>query len=276
MTRVAAMSRATALLASLAFLLGAPPNAFAWGYEGHWIIAEIAEQFLQPQTVHQIRELLAIENVTTLAEVSTWADEIRSQHPETAHWHFVNIPIHPSPSEPKEYEANRDCPNGDCVVAKIEEFQRVLSDQQKPDRERFEALKYLIHFVGDVHQPLHASNDHDRGGNDVAVTFMGLPTNLHAVWDSGIIAPAVKGDERSYALQLVHEITPAKRRRWSRGNPAAWAIESYRIAVRSVYGALPHSGVLPENYEAVALSIVNQQLERAGVRLARALNESLK
>src|SRR6516164_525132 len=133
MTRVAAMSRATALLASLAFLLGAPPNAFAWGYEGHWIIAEIAEQFLQPQTVHQIRELLAIENVTTLAEVSTWADEIRSQHPETAHWHFVNIPIHPSPSEPKEYEANRDCPNGDCVVAKTEEFERVLSDRQKPD-----------------------------------------------------------------------------------------------------------------------------------------------
>lgn len=110
----------------------------------------------------------------------------------------------------------------------------------------------------------------------MAVTFMGLPTNLHAVWDSGIIAPAVKGDERTYALQLVSEITPGKRRRWSRGNSVSWANESYRIAVRSVYGRLPHSAVLPENYEATTLPIVNEQLARAGVRLAMVLNKSLK
>jgi hypothetical protein len=253
-----------------------PIRAFAWGYDAHRIIAEIAEQFLQPRTAHQVRELLAIENVTTLAEVSTWADEIRPQHPETAHWHFVNIPIHASPGEPKEYDANRDCPHGDCVVAKIEEFERVLSDRQKCDRERLEALKYLVHFVGDLHQPLHAANDHDRGGNDVTVTFMGLPTNLHAVWDSGIIAPAVKGDERSYALQLVRQITPAKRRRWMRGDVIAWANESHRIAVRTVYGRLRHSGVLPKSYEDSALSIANEQLERAGVRLAVVLNDYLK
>jgi len=269
------MSRATALLASLAFLLGAPPNAFAWGYEGHWIIAEIAEQFLQPQTVHQIRELLAIENVTTLAEVSTWADEIRLQHPETAHWHFVNIPIHPSSGEPKEYDANRDCPNGDCVVAKTEEFERVLSDRQKPDRQRLEALKYLVHFIGDVHQPLHASNDHDRGGNDVAVKFMGLPTNLHAVWDSGIISPAVKGDERSYALQLVQHITEEQHQRWSEGTLITWVNEGREVAARTIYGELPHSGTLPDDYETKALPIVNEQLERAGVRLATLLNKAL-
>jgi len=169
------------LFAFLVTLVASPVKAFAWGYEAHRVIAEIAEQFLQPQTAHQVRELLAIENVTTLADVSTWADEIRPQHPETAHWHFVNIPIHPSAGEPKEFDAVRDCPRDDCVVAKIEEFERVLSDHQKPDRERLEALKYLVHFVGDVHQPLHASNDHDRGGNDVEVTFMGVPTNLHAV-----------------------------------------------------------------------------------------------
>src|SRR5271166_5243157 len=99
-------------------------------------LPKIAEQFLQPETVHQVCNLLAIENVTTLAEVSTWADEIRPQHPETAHWHFVNIPIHPSAGEPEEYDAIRDCPHGDCIVAKIEEFERVLSDRFKPDRER--------------------------------------------------------------------------------------------------------------------------------------------
>src|SRR5215467_3379142 len=139
MTRVAAISRATALFSSLAFLLGAPLNAFAWGYEGHRIIAEIAEQFLEPQTAHQVRELLAIENVTTLAEVSTWADEIRPQHRETAPWHYVDIPIRPAAGEPQDYVAARDCPHDDCVVAKIEQFERVLADRQAPERQRLEA-----------------------------------------------------------------------------------------------------------------------------------------
>jgi hypothetical protein len=105
---------------------------------------------------------------------------------------------------------------------------------------------------------------------------MGLPTNLHAVWDSGIIAPAVKDDERSYALHLVHEITAARRRRWSRADPAAWANENYRIAVRTIYGRLPHSGTLPAAYETEVLPIANEQLERAGVRLSVVLNACLK
>ena len=91
--------RAKSLIAAL-FLLVGPVEAFAWGYSGHRIIAEIAEQFLEPQTVRQVRDLLAIENVTTLAEVLTWADQIRVQRPETAPWHYVNIPVHPLSGEP--------------------------------------------------------------------------------------------------------------------------------------------------------------------------------
>src|SRR6516225_2675402 len=222
MTRVAVISRAAALLASLAFLLAAPLNAFAWGYEGHRIIAEIAEQFLAPQTAHQVRELLAIDNVTTLADVSTWADEIRLQRPETGPWHYVNIPITLPAGEPAEYDAARDCPQDACVVAKIEQFEHVLKDRQLPERQRLEALKYIVHFVGDAHQPLHVSNNHDRGGNDDPVIFMGLPTNLHAVWDSGIIAPAIKGNERAYALQLVQHITEEQHQRWSEGTLISW------------------------------------------------------
>jgi hypothetical protein len=258
------------------FLLSIPAKCLAWGFEAHRVIAEIAEQFLEPQTARQIRDLLATENATTLAEVSTWADEIRPQHPEMRPWHFVDIPIHPADGEPKGYVAARDCPNDDCVVAKIEQFVRVMADQQAPERERFEALKYVIHFVADVHQPLHASNNNDRGGNDVAITFMGHQTNLHAVWDSGIIALAVKGDERSYAMQLTREITRTERTRWSRGSAISWANESYRIAARLIYGKLPHQGTLPDNYEADALPIANKQLERAGVRLATLLNSSLR
>jgi hypothetical protein len=276
MTRVAAISRAMTFLASLAFLLGAPLNAFAWGYEGHRIIAEIAEQFLQPQTAHQVRELLAIENVTTLAEVSTWADEIRLQHPETRPWHYVNIPLTLPTGEPAVYDALRDCPKDACVVAKIEQFKRELRDRQLPERQRLEALKYIVHFVGDVHQPLHVSDNHDRGGNDVPVIFMGLPTNLHAVWDSRIVAPAAKGNERAYALQLVQSISDEQHQRWSEGSLISWVDEGHEIAARTIYSELPHSGTLPDDYETKALPIVNEQLERAGVRLAVVLNACLQ
>jgi hypothetical protein len=149
--------------------------------------------------------------------VSTWADEIRPQHPETRRWHFVSIPVHPTDGESSGYDAARDCPQRECVVAKIEEFERVLGDPQASERQRLEALKYVVHFIGDVHQPLHASNNDDRGGNDVALTFLEQQTNLHAVWDSGIIGPAVNGDERAYALRLAGDITLAQSQQWSAG-----------------------------------------------------------
>jgi S1/P1 Nuclease len=274
--QIANRPRTNALVAAFVLLVASNVNALAWGYEGHRIVAEIAEQFLEPETAHHVRDLLAIENRTTLAEVSTWADEIRPQYPETRRWHFVSIPIHPPAGDPSGYDAARDCPQHNCVVARLEEFERVLADPQASGRQRLEALKYVVHFIGDVHQPLHASNNNDRGGNDVAVTFMGQQTNLHAVWDSGIIGPAVKGDERAYALRLAGDITPAERQQWSAGSAVSWANESYGIAVRMIYGQLPHTGTLPDGYETEALPIVNQQLRRAGVRLAMVLNTCLK
>jgi hypothetical protein len=257
-------------------LVAFPVQALAWGYDAHRVIAEIAEQFLEPQTAHQVRELLAIENVTTLADVSTWADEIRLQRRETGPWHYVNIPITLPTGEPAEYDAARDCPGDACVVAKIEQFERELEDRRLSERQRLEALKYIVHFVGDLHQPLHVSDNHDRGGNDASVIFMGLPTNLHAVWDSGIIAPAVKGLERTYALQLVQSIGEEQRQRWSEGTLISWVNEGHEIAARTIYGELPHSGTLPDDYETKALTIVNEQLERAGVRLAKVLNTFLR
>ncbi len=268
--------RAKPLLAALLLLVVSPVKALAWGYTAHWVIAEIAEQFLEPETVHKIRDLLAIENVTTLAEVSTWADQIRVQRPETAPWHYVNIPVRPPAGERSRYDPARDCPNDACVVVKIQQFERVLADRQASGRERLEALKYLVHFIGDVHQPLHASNNHDRGGNDVPVTFMGRQTNLHAVWDTGIIEPAVKGDERGYAMQLMRNITQGELSLWSQGDPISWANESHDIATSVVYGELQHADALPDSYEGQALPIVNDQLERAGVRLAMVLNKCLK
>jgi hypothetical protein len=263
------------LLATLVILFSSS-QAFAWGYTAHHVIAEIAEQFLEPQTVPKVRALLEVENATTLAEVSTWADEIRTQHPETAPWHYVDIPIHPPQGGTEGYDHSRDCPHDDCIVAKIQQFEGVLSDPQLPDRQRLEALKYIAHFIGDLHQPLHVSNGNDGGGNEIAVTFMGQPTSLHAVWDTGIIERAVRGHERGYALKLAQDITPDELTSWSSGDPVAWANEGYEIAVHMIYGKLPHSGALPDSYQVEALPIVNEQLERAGVRLAAVLNAWLK
>lgn len=257
-------------------LLSLPTPALAWGSEGHHIVADIAEQYLEPAAARQVRELLAIENATTLAQVSTWADDIRPQRPETARWHFVDIPIHPPAGTPAAYDAERDCPDGDCVVAAIERFDAVLRDKAAAPRDRLEALKFVVHFVADVHQPLHCADDGDRGGNDIHVTFRGRRMNLHAVWDWGILAPAVAGDERAYALRLAKAITPSELDQWRSGTLADWANESYGIARRLIYGEWPHGpGTLPASYEATALPVVNEQLAKAGVRLAAVLNASL-
>lgn len=263
-------------LAAAIFLLiaGTPTGALAWGDEGHRIAAEIAEQYLEPETARQVRELLAIENATTLSQVSTWADEIRGQRRQTARWHYVNIPIHPPAGTPAAYDAARDCPSGDCVVAKIDELSAVLRDKTVPARQRLEALKFIVHLVADIHQPLDCADDGDRGGNDIRVTFLGQQTNLHALWDSGMLAVVGMGDERAYALRLVKSILPARLIQWRGGTAADWANESYGIA-RLIYGGSHEARALQLFYEEDFLPVVNVQLEKAGVRLAAMLNAAL-
>jgi len=272
-----ARGMARAAVCALPVLFALTAHALAWGSEGHHIAAEIAEQFLEPSTAHQVRELLAVDNETTLAQASTWADEIRPQRPETARWHYVNIPINPPDGTPPAYDARRDCPTGDCVVAKISAFETVLRDKSAPPRQRLEALKWIVHLVADINQPLHCADNQDRGGNEVHVDFMGRRTNLHAVWDSGILSAAHISDERAYALELAHSISPSEAEKWRSGTPADWADDSYGVARNLIYGVWPHDpGVLPASYEQKGIYVVQVQLEKAGVRLAAVLNDTLQ
>jgi hypothetical protein len=262
---------------ALALTIAFCGSALAWGYEGHRVIAEIAEQYLDSATARQIREILALDNAITLAEVSTWADEIRGQRRETARWHYVNIPIRPPAGAPAAYDGERDCPGGDCVVAAIERFAATLGDPSAPARERLEALKFVVHFVADLHQPLHAANNDDRGGNGVAVVLAGRPMTLHAMWDWGILEPAVGGDERAYAMRLYHQITHGEVAEWQRGTLIDWANESFAIARTRIYGEAQPKAAAPEFTDgSVFLPVVNQQLEKAGVRLAAVLNRALR
>lgn len=154
-------------------------SAYAWGSDGHRTIALIAQAQLTPKAHAEVDRLLALEPGSTLASVSTWADEHRN--PATAPWHYINFPRGDC-----VYNVPRDCPDGRCVIVAINKQLEILSSAA-PDDGKLIALKYLVHFVGDVHQPLHAGYQEDRGGNQYQLQAFLKGSNLHAVWDSGLI-----------------------------------------------------------------------------------------
>jgi hypothetical protein len=154
-------------------------HAHAWGTQGHSVIANLAYAQLTVKAKTEVDRLLALEPGATLASISTWADETRNK--TTAPWHYVNFP-----RDTCTYDATRDCPDGQCVVGAIDRQLAILASNA-PDEKRLNALKYVVHFVADVHQPLHAGYADDRGGNKYQVQAFGRGTNLHALWDSGLI-----------------------------------------------------------------------------------------
>ena len=281
--------------AAIAALTIAAPPALAWGNLGHEVIAKIAYAHLTPASRAKVDALLAADADTLtapdFASRATWADKYRAEHRETAEWHYVDIELdhpdldaacfgHPklAPGQPASQG-----PAHDCVTDKIEEFAAELRDPATPAAERVLALKFILHFVGDLHQPLHTADHMDRGGNciDLSPSPDGHANNLHAFWDTGVVyALGHSADE--IAATLNAQITPAEASAWSRGDARTWAMESFQLAKREAY-ALPdrptcgdhRSVVLPGAYGAAATRDAAVQLEKAGVRLAALLNRSL-
>jgi len=250
---------------ALTLTLFIPTPAAPWGATGHSTVALAAATLLAPEAKVKVADLLG--PATTLADVADWADEIRPTRPETDPWHYVNIPRNAA-----RYNAARDCRRG-CVVSALRHFLRVLEDRGKGRADRQEALRWVVHLVADIHQPLHAVNDHDRGGNDVAVRFFGLPSNLHQLWDSGII-DRTYADPGALLVQVLARITLSDRRTWEVGRPEEWVDESHRAAVETAY-AIPSTGEIDSPYVAKALPVIQQQLAKAAVRLAWTLNKAL-
>lgn len=279
-----------------ALSLTAPP-ALAWGDLGHEVIAKIAYAHLTPAARAKVDALLAADSDTLtapdFASHATWADKYRAEHRETAEWHYVDIELdhpdldaacfgHPklAPGQPASQG-----PAKDCVTDKIEEFAAELRDPRTPAAERVLALKFIEHFVGDLHQPLHAADHEDRGGNCVGLEPSpdGHAHNLHAYWDTGVVYGLGLGHSADeIAAKLDARITPAEASSWSRGDARTWAMESFQLARRDAY-ALPgrptcedhRSVTLSAAYEAAAEGDAAVQLEKAGVRLAAVLNRSL-
>jgi S1/P1 Nuclease len=259
---------------AIILLLCIPKFAHAWGADGHQIVARIAEDRLTPAAKAAIHDLIGNESISD-SDVASWPDAIRNRFPETGPWHYVDIPANAA-----AFDEKRDGDNGNNVIEEIEIYEMNVDDKAMSKPWRIEALKFIVHFVGDLHQPLHcAERNGDRGGNSRLVFFLDTPraTNLHSVWDSALLFHR-KGDtpNQKYADDLNAKITPAQAQQWSTGTSLDWANESFHIAVNSAYANVPADGPPPKldiNYVQKNELVVEQQLQKGGVRLAMVLNQ---
>ncbi len=271
-------------LAIIAF--GTRSTALAWGETGHRVVALIAANHCGPAARAAIGDLLGAEG---LPDIASWADSIRPFRPCTGPWHYIDIPL-----GGVIIDTSRDClpcegaqrPTDSigCLVFAIRHFRAVLADTSADRVLRVEALRFLVHFVGDLHQPLHTADNHDRGGNDVIVTLFGerlnpygrgdRPWNLHAVWDAGLIEHTGRSAEE-YAALLERSIVRGDQRALAGGGLLDWTAETHALAASVVYdlpaGSAPVD-IAGEYYQR-SIPVIDMQLARAGLRLARLLDE---
>ncbi len=253
----------------------------AWGAQGHRLVALLATERLTPAARRNVEALLGPES---LADVASWADRYLEGNRQTFYWHFLNIP-----PDATSYDRDRDCPlqpgvvkgeRGDtwrdCAVDRILYNRERLADTTLDRADRAIALKFLVHFVGDLHQPFHALGV-GHGGNDVHVSVFGsetcgnYPCNLHSVWDGSLIAHRALDD--AHYLQVLNELI--QKNDWASrppGGPAAWAMQSHDLGNAAL---LPEHGVVDEAYYVKHIPIVDQRLSLGGLRLAALLNEVL-
>ena len=261
-------------------------TAEAWGVQGHRLVALLATHQLSPSAKLNVAWLLPD---SSLAEIAVWADDYVPDNTQTGPWHYVNIP-----ADATGYDRDRHCPRQpgalvgsrsdrwrDCVVDRILYHQARLADRSLDRADRATALKFLVHFIGGLHQPLHAL-DVARGGNDIPVVAFGSATckrsdgtpvacNLHGIWDTTLIAHRQLSDQQ-YLSELAEQIARERSNASSDGSPAEWAMESHALAKRAL---LPRQGVVDEAYFRAHISVIDERLVQGGLRLAAALNQSL-
>jgi len=247
----------------------------AWGPLGHAIIAELAQRQLGAGARAEVLHLLAIGHAESLAAVSSWADAIQDDPAERTLWqrtrrqHYVDFR-----GPACEFQPAQDCRKGQCVVDGIAHYVAVLADRSRSDVVRLEALKFVVHFVGDVHQPLHAGSRHDKGGNAWQVRFDGRGSNLHRVWDSGLLASR---GLRAPAYARLLEAQPGWASQDADGADAAayaqWAQESCRIT--ALPGFYPQTRRIDAAYVRAERPVAEQRLRVASRRLAAVLDAAL-
>jgi len=236
-------------------------QVFGWGVTGHRTIGELADKHLSKKARKKVKAILGND---TPAVLGTWMDQMRSydEYDHTYDWHWVTIP------EGKTYESSEKNPKGDVVMT----IERLISELKAGglarDKEA-EHIKMLIHLVGDIHQPLHVGTGEDRGGNDEKVVWFREESNLHRVWDSGMI------DERKYSYTeltaILDHISKEQIRAWQSASVRDWANES--VALRKQVYDLPEDSKISYRYLEDNWKTVELRLTQAGIRLAGILND---
>lgn len=264
-------------------LAAMPSVGLAWGSDGHRAIGEIASHYLSPEAEEKVALLLEPGPYATLAAAGYWADahaRLYRAYDEYLRRHYVNV----DPSA-TAIDLARDCPE-DCVLTAIGVLTERLRDLGRPRWERAQDFRFLVHFVEDVHQPLHVVHPDGRGGNRIEVTVYGEEMNLHSAWDWGLIEHRLEALEaarggsspsipawRQWAYELRLSIEPAQVREWSSEiDPVVWATEGIEPA-RELTFDVQTGDALDGAYYAAALPVVERRIQMAAVRLAALLNE---
>ncbi len=245
--------------------LGSAGPASAWGDAGHQVVCEIAFQELGSVAREQVKALIQQDpRYGTFAESCTWPDKIRGQERYRRYKkrHFVN-------AERGTASIPATCVEG-CILSAIAEEAATLRDTAQPLERQIEALKFLGHFVGDLHQPLHAGYSDDFGGSTVTVHYYGQPFRLHKVWDTLLIGQRTNA-WRDLAQQLSAQVTAIDRTVWGDASPLVWANESFQIVERTVYDFAAGED-LARAYYRKNIRMVEARLMAAGVRLAGLLD----
>ena len=263
-------------------------NTFAWGPTGHRVVGEIAEKYLDAAVSAKVNKIL---NNQSLSRVSNWSDEIKSEpntYSHTFNWHYTDW---------KDEDHSHDETNSSGrLLTVIQEQLAVLKDLNSPDDKKTFALKFIVHLIGDLHQPLHVGNGLDQGGNKCRVLFHRKETNLHALWDEGMIE-FTKLSFTEMANYVSQGRTEAEIHAWKKGDVLAWALES-KLMRASLYpenvniseaplslkqycrsDIVVTSSEMPKlayEYSYKFIPLVEKRLFQAGLRLAMVLNESLK
>lgn len=262
------MSRITLFTVLLLLIAAfAAPAVKAWGPHGHEIVAEIAARQLDPKARFEVERLLHDRASNSMREVSGWADTLQQWpgYGSAKPLHYVNFPRGAS-----NYDRRRDCRNDACVVEALPRFVEQMR-HGKNDRERADALRWVIHLVADIHQPMHASYASDHGGNDVQLNFQRRNTNLHQLWDSRLL-DARNARPVPYAEQLLALPRPSGDLSWNDRAAERWALESNALMKSDAY---PSGNRIDGDYVRRSQEIIDQRLLLAGLRLGALLNTAL-
>ena len=271
---------AALLLLSATF---APGNAFAWGSEGHRVTGLVAAELLTARTRIRLNDLIPGADLGDIANYIDLNRATLSQLiPNSDKWHYDNQPV----CQTLTFE--QYCANGDCASARVPVLIKVLADFNNPPEVRALAARFLVHIVGDIHQPLHAADDSDAGANFKNVLLPGSrdARRLHAVWDTDLVRLALRGSsEREFAKQLLSRYRKTEMRDWQKTDIRDWMNESYELSKSVTYAKLPSFVCreawtatpveLPQAYVNAAVEVIPAQLARAGARVAAVLNRAL-